>query len=88
VLDRDGHIDGPLPAQELDLPGREQLPHQGVHLGMGPLDGAVLLNLAVFAVHHRVRAGDVDVRDPLAHRRGDDAGESFHSFPRGPGFSG
>jgi hypothetical protein len=88
VLYRDGQVDGPLLAQDLDLARREQLPHQGVDLCVAPLDGTVLLDLAVLAKHHRVCAGDVDVRNPLPDSRSDDAAEFFHVSPRGSGLSG
>jgi len=78
MLNRDREIDGPIPAQDLHLPRREKLPDQPVHLGMGPLDGAVLLDLAVLPKHHRVGARDVNVRNPLADGCSDDAAELLH----------
>ena len=78
MLDRDGEIDGPLPAKDLDLPGCQQFPDERVYLGMGPLDGVVLLDLPVFSKHHRVGARNMDVRNPFTNGRSNDAAELSH----------
>ena len=78
MLDRDGEVDGPFPSKDLNLPGCQQFPDERVHLGMAPLDGAVLLDLPVFPKHHRVGARNVDIRNPFTDGRSNDAAELSH----------
>jgi hypothetical protein len=78
MLDRDGEIDGPFPAKDLDLPRCQQFPDERVYLGMGPFDRAILLDLPVFSEHHRVGARNMDIRNPFTDGRSDDAAELSH----------